>query len=102
MADVEKTVNISKELGERLRAVGIDTKEKLLKTGDAKVFERLTQKFPEDACTHTRLALAGAVRGVRWFGLSEEIKAEATRGLERQVRADQHSNASIGVQSLVS
>lgn len=83
MTAVEETTNIGKELGKRLRAVGIDSNEKLLELGDAEAFRRLTQKFPEDACTHTRLALAGAVRGMRWHGLSEEIKREATQGLAR-------------------
>jgi DNA transformation protein len=78
---IEQTPNIGKALGQRLRTVGIDTRDKLETLGDTEAFSLLTQEFPEDACTHTRLALAGAVRGMRWWGLSDEIKAEATRGL---------------------
>jgi DNA transformation protein and related proteins len=78
---IEKTPNIGKTLGQRLRHVGIETRERLEELGDAEAFSLLCEQFPEDACTHTRLALAGAVRGVRWHGLSAEVKAEATRGL---------------------
>ena len=69
--------------GKRLRTVGIDTREKLEKMGDADVFLRLCAEFPEDACVHTRLALAGAVRGVRWYDLPQEIQTQLTRGLPR-------------------
>jgi DNA transformation protein len=68
MSDVEEAVNIGEELGKRLRAVGIGTREELVRLGDEQAFQKLTAMFAEDACTHTRLALAGAVRGVRWPG----------------------------------
>jgi DNA transformation protein len=83
MSDIEATPNIGKVLGKRLRAVGIDTREKLEATGDADAFLRLCAAFPEDACVHTRLALAGAVRGLRWMTLPKSVQAEATRGLTR-------------------
>ena len=83
MAEVEETSNIGKVLGQRLRTVGIDTREKLEALGDAEAFRRLCAKFPQDACRHTRLALAGAVRGVRWHDLPDETQAEVTRGLTR-------------------
>jgi hypothetical protein len=80
---VENAVNIGKELGKRLRAVGIETEEQLNALGDAKAFARLTAKFAEDACTHTRLALAGAVHGVRWHALDKALRVELTKGLSR-------------------
>ena len=83
MTEIEKTRNIGEFLGKRLRSVGIDSKEQLLVLGDDAAFGRLIARFPEDACTHTRLALAGAVRDVRWFGLSDEIKRSVTKGLSR-------------------
>jgi DNA transformation protein len=80
--DVEATPNIGAELGKRLRAVGIATRKALLDLGDEAAFEKLTAKFPEDACTHTRLALAGAVRNRRWHGLDESLREDLTRGLK--------------------
>ena len=80
---IEQTVNIGKELGKRLRSVGIASQEELLRLGDDAAFGKLTARFADDACTHTRLALAGAVRGVRWHGLDEDLRAALTKGLNR-------------------
>jgi DNA transformation protein len=81
MIDIEEVPNIGKVLGQRLRAAGIATQADLLKVGDDLAFARLKQLFPEDACGHTRLALAGAVRGVRRTELPAQLRAELTRGL---------------------
>jgi DNA transformation protein len=83
VAEIEQTPNIGKVLGKRLRTVGIDTREKLEKLGDAAAFLRLCATFPDDACVHTRLALAGAVRGIRWHDLPQDVQARVTRGLAR-------------------
>jgi DNA transformation protein len=83
MAAIEDSPNIGKVLGQRLRTVGIDTREKLEAMGDADAFGRLCARFPEDACIHTRLALAGAVRGIRWHDLPRDVQADVTRGLAR-------------------
>jgi len=74
--------NIGKVLAERLHRAGIDTPEQLLQLGDAVAFGRIRAELPDDACTHTRLALAGAVRGVRWHGLPPDLRAELTRGIK--------------------
>lgn len=71
---VEDAPNIGQELGRRLRGVGITTRVALERIGDARVFAKLVARFPEDACTHTRLALAGAVRGIRWTHLPRELR----------------------------
>lgn len=62
-------------LANRLRAAGVDSAEALLALGDAAAFGRIRAGLPEDACTHTRLALAGAVRGVRWHSLDGTLRA---------------------------
>lgn len=74
MSDVEALPNIGKVLASRLRKAGIETDAALKKMGDAKAFLRLRATLPEDACVHTRLALAGAVRGVRWHDLDESLR----------------------------
>lgn len=83
MSEIETTPNIGKELGKRLRGVGIETREELELLGDTAAFARLIQSYPEDACTHTRLALAGAVRGIRWHDLDAGLRKEITAGLRR-------------------
>ena len=74
MSALEDMPNIGKVLAERLRAAGIATGAQLMKIGDAEAFHRIRAELPEDACTHTRLALAGAVRGVRWHVLDETLR----------------------------
>lgn len=81
--DVGDMPNIGDVLAERLRKVGITTDTQLKTLGDAAAFLRLRADLPEDACTHTRLALAGAVRGVRWHSLTKELRAELTREAHR-------------------
>jgi TfoX C-terminal domain len=70
-------------LTDRLRRADIMTAEQFLALGDAEAFARLVRVSPEDACAHTRLALAGAARGVRWHGLPPELRSELARGLSR-------------------
>lgn len=74
MADVETLPNIGKVLAQRLRQAGIKTDTALRKLGDAQAFLALRASLPDDACVHTRLALAGAVRGVRWHDLDEGLR----------------------------
>ena len=72
--DVADMPNIGGVLAGRLREIGITTEAQLHKIGDKAAFARLRATLPADACTHTRLALAGAVRGVRWHALDEELR----------------------------
>jgi DNA transformation protein len=72
---LEDLPNIGKVLADRLRVAGITTPEQLHKLGDAAAFRRIRNELPEDACTHTRLALAGAVQGVRWHSLDADVRA---------------------------
>jgi DNA transformation protein len=76
MSAVETMPNIGKVLAGRLKKAGIETDAALRKLGDAKAFLRLRAELPEDACVHTRLALAGAVRGVRWHSLDEALRKQ--------------------------
>lgn len=78
MAALEDLPNIGEVLAGRLRAAGIRDEAALIELGDAAAFARLRADLPEDACTHTRLALAGAVRGVRWHSLDKALRAKLT------------------------
>ena len=74
MRKLEDIHNIGGVLARRLRNAGIAPAEDLPRLGDAAAFDRLRARQPDDACTHTRLALAGAVRGVRWHGLDKALR----------------------------
>ena len=76
--NLEDLPNIGEVRAERLRAAGIATPAQLHKLGDAAAFRRIRNELPEDACTHTRLALAGAVRGVRWHSLDADLREKLT------------------------
>ncbi len=77
--DVEKMPNIGRVLADRLRQVGITTDAQLLKLGDAAAFLRLRADLPDGACSHTKLALAGAVRGVRWHTLDKSLRKQLAK-----------------------
>ena len=81
MSALEDMPNIGKVLAERLQRAGIDTPKHLLQLGDIAAFGRIRAELPDDACTHTRLALAGAVRGVRWHSLPPDLRAKLTKGI---------------------
>lgn len=74
MSALESLPNIGEVLAGRLRDAGIGSVEALLKLGDEKAFAKIRAGLPDDACTHTRLALAGAVRGVRWHSLDQDLR----------------------------
>ncbi len=78
MSRLEDLPNIGKVLAERLRVAGVDSPEQLMRLGDAAAFRKIRAGLPEDACTHTRLALAGAVRGVRWHSLDKDLRTQLT------------------------
>ena len=82
-ARLEHMPNIGKVLASRLQRAGVETPEQLLQLGDAAAFHRIWAELPDDACTHTRLALAGAVRGIRWHSLAPALRAELTKGIDR-------------------
>ena len=79
MAAIETAPNIGKVLGQRLRQVGIETRETLDSLGEEATFARLVATFPEDACGHTRRAIAGAVRGIRHWDLDAVTVARIER-----------------------
>ena len=83
MSDLETLPNIGDVLASRLRTAGVETAEALLELGDAAAFRRIRSDLPGDACTHTRLALAGAVRGVRWHSLDKALRVELTKDAHR-------------------
>jgi DNA transformation protein len=79
---LEDTINIGDELAAELRQVGIEDREALCAAGAAEAWDRLYAADLRD-CVSSRLALEGAVRGVRWSKLPPDLRAE----ISREVRA---------------
>ena len=72
--ELEGMRNLGPVSAARLRAVGIASSEDLKRAGAIEAYIRLKRAFP--AIRETALyALHGAVTGVRWYTLSDEIKA---------------------------
>ncbi len=74
--------NIGKTLAEKLESVGIDTPEKLIETGSLNALQRIRLES-DSGCINMLYALEGAIRGIRWYSLSKEVKEELKRELQK-------------------
>ncbi|MCL1798301.1 MAG: TfoX/Sxy family protein [Eggerthellaceae bacterium] len=77
MAELGSLRNIGKEIGRKLESVGISTAEGLREVGSREAFLRLKLHYPNVCLVHL-YALEGAVAGVEYRQLPEEVK----RGLK--------------------
>lgn len=75
MGELSKHVNIGKVLEQELESAGIHTIEELKETGSCQAWLMIKPINPS-ACLNKLCALEGAVRGVRWHNLPQEVKAE--------------------------
>ena len=74
--DLAGLPNIGPTTAERLRAVGIATPDDLGRIGAVEAFDRVEQRFPQATTLVLLYALEGALRGVPWVALSEEVRAD--------------------------
>ena len=75
MSELSKLSNIGDALEKRLNDVGIHNSHQLFKSGSKAAFVRLHQ-IDETACFSMLCALEGAIRGIRWHSLPDEIKSD--------------------------
>lgn len=66
-------MNIGKSLEEKLNKVSINSYEELKSLGTNETIIRLKNEGL-DPCLNMAYAIEGAIKGVRWHGLSEEEK----------------------------
>jgi hypothetical protein len=59
----------------RLQAVGIETPEDLRRLGAIEAYVRLKRGFPVETVQVSLYALHGALTGVRWYEIPEEVRA---------------------------
>ncbi|MDX3096540.1 TfoX/Sxy family DNA transformation protein [Streptomyces sp. ME01-24h] len=69
MDSLQQMPNIGAVLAERLRSAGVPDADELRRLGSGGAFAMIREGLPEDACTHTLLALEGAIRGTRWTAI---------------------------------
>lgn len=75
MGELSKLPNIGQTLEEQLNQVGIKTTQDLKDAGSKTAWLRIKTIDPS-ACINRLYALEGAIQGIRWHNLSDEIKHE--------------------------
>lgn len=75
MSELSTLPNIGKEVAKQLTEVGITTVEKLKQTGSKQAWLSIKAIDPS-ACYNRLCALEGAIQGIRWHSLSDEIKVD--------------------------
>ena len=74
-SDLTSMKNIGREMARKLTATGIDSPEKLMSLGSRQAFFRLKTLYPNVCLVHL-YALEGAVRGVEFNSLPEDVKRD--------------------------
>ncbi|HQW51356.1 MAG TPA: TfoX/Sxy family DNA transformation protein [Tepidiformaceae bacterium] len=67
MTALEDAINIGPVLAAELRLAGFATLEDLQAAGEVEAVHRLRAVNPQRDCSNSALAIAGAIRGVRWM-----------------------------------
>ena len=76
MEDLSGLPNIEKKLEEKLILLGITSVSDLNYVGSKEAYARMKLIFPQDAGLTLLYALEGAIRGINWQFLKEEIKSD--------------------------
>ncbi len=75
MSELSKLPNIGKSVEQQLLQIGITTPEQLTQIGSIQAWLNIKAIDPS-ACYNRLCALEGAIQGIRWHNLDENIKLE--------------------------
>ena len=75
MEDLSMLPNIGKTVEEQLNAVGVKTVKQLIEIGSKQAWLRI-KAIDDSACINRLYGLEGAIQGMRWHNLSDEVKCE--------------------------
>ncbi|MBC2724450.1 TfoX/Sxy family protein [Desulfosporosinus sp.] len=75
MTELSALPNIGKTVEQQLNQVGIKTSRQLNEVGSKKAWSKI-KGIDDSACLNKLYALEGAIQGIRWHNLSEDIKVE--------------------------
>lgn len=78
MKNLSTMPNIGKVLEEKLINVGIENANQLKAIGSKEAFIKM-KNIDSTVCYNTLCALKGAIEGIRWHDLSQEIKQDLKR-----------------------
>lgn len=87
MGELTSLPNIGVTCEKRLASIGINDIETLKKNGSKEAFIKLFL-VEGDTCFNTLCALEGAIQGIRWHNLPEEIKTDLKKFFN-EVRVEQ-------------
>lgn len=73
MEKLSKLINVGEKLEGQLNEVGIETCEELKQMGSKKAWLSI-KAIDNSACFNRLCALEGAIQGIRWHNLSDEVK----------------------------
>lgn len=75
MGQLCKLPNIGDKLEAQLNEVGVETVEQLKKVGSKQAWLNI-KAIDNSACVNRLCAIEGAIQGIRWHNLSNEVKNE--------------------------
>jgi DNA transformation protein len=75
MGELSILPNIGKTVEQQLNEVGVETVKQLIEIGSKEAWVRI-KGIDDSACINRLYALQGAIQGIRWHNLSEEVKNE--------------------------
>ncbi len=75
MGELTKIPNIGKEIERQLNEVGIFTFDQLSEIGSKQAWLRI-RSIDDSACLNRLMGLEGAIQGIRWHNLPEDVKAD--------------------------
>ena len=75
MSKLSDLPNIGKKLEAQLNEAGIETIEQLTAVGSKQAWINI-RAIDASACINRLCALEGAIEGIRWHNLSDEVKKE--------------------------
>jgi len=75
MSKLSDLPNIGKKIEEQLNKVGIETIEQLKEVGSKQAWLDI-KVIDASACINRLCALEGAIQGIRWHSLPEEVKRD--------------------------
>lgn len=74
-AELTSLPNIGKDMKRQLNAIGINTPEDLVATGSREAWLRI-RVTDSSACYNRLCGLEGAIQGIRWHYLDDNLKRE--------------------------
>jgi DNA transformation protein len=83
--ELERMANLGPVSAARLRAVGIGTAGDLRRVGAVEAYVRLRRRFPVETLPITLYVLQGALSGVRWYELPEEVRTALAEAAARRL-----------------